>query len=325
MTSLRWNWFLNPMFAIFAVLVALATSAMAGCMGTPQAVTATPQAASGSSSRGGADEPRGIGLERDRLGFEHSLLVRRSKDGVPHELQDGATVTTGDRIRVSIQTSEDAYLYLAFCAHKALAVYPSPSGIRTRARDLMAVPPAGAELVFDGDPGPEVLYVILSRTAISIADPKLTEALAAQRPSNMPVDCGTSLDAELAKPSSNAAPAKARAPSSMSVGREAMVAKPPLPPPHRPHGPVPSRAESTPSASSGSSVTGRNSAPPDAAPPGDPPPEPGTERTTERNSGALVWYRDDGTTGPADAVAADADGIAVVRHTFTHVAQTSPP
>lgn len=324
MTIRRCVWSLNPMFAMFAVLVALATSVMAGCVGTPEPHTATSPAAGGSNSREGADE-RGLHLERDRLGFNHSLLVRRSKNGVPHELQDGATVTTGDRIRVSIQTSEDAYLYLAFCAHKELAVYPSPSGIRTRAGELMAVPPVGAELVFDGDPGPEVLYVILSRTEISIADPKLAQALAAQRPKNIPVDCATSLDGELAKPSSNADPVKTPMPSSTNVVRGVMVPKLPLPATYAPVGHVPSSTETTPDAGSGPSVVDRNPAPPDAAPPTNPPRDPGYERDLERNPGAIVWYRVDGATGPADVVASDDDGIAVVRHAFIHVAQTSPP
>jgi hypothetical protein len=38
-----------------------------------------------------------------------------------------------------------------------------------------------------------------------------------------------------------------------------------------------------------------------------------------------VWYRVDGAPGPVDVVAADDDGIAVVRHTFMHVAAASPP
>jgi len=313
------------MFAMATALVALATSAMASCMGTPQTRTATPQEADGSSSQGIPDVPRGIHLERDRLGFNHSLLVRRSKTGVPHELHDGDTVMTGERFRVSVQTSEDAHLYLAFCAHKKLAVYPSPNGIRTRAGELMAVPPAGAELVFDGDPGPEVLYVILSRTEISIADPRLAQALAAKRPRNMPVDCGTSLDAELARPSSNADPVKAPTLSSTNVMRGMMVPKLPLPSTRAPNSHVPSSIDAALGAGSGSSVRDRDPAPPAATPPTNPPPDPGFERDLERNPGHIVWYRVDDATGPADVVAADDDGIAVVRHAFTHVAQTSPP
>ena len=52
---------------------------------------------------------------------------------------------------------------------------------------------------------------------------------------------------------------------------------------------------------------------------------PDYERDVERNQGAIVWYRADDATGPADVVAADEDGIVVVRHAFNHVAQASPP
>jgi len=38
-----------------------------------------------------------------------------------------------------------------------------------------------------------------------------------------------------------------------------------------------------------------------------------------------MWYEADGANGPGEVVAADTDGIAVVRYRFTHVAPTSPP
>jgi regulator of RNase E activity RraA len=37
-----------------------------------------------------------------------------------------------------------------------------------------------------------------------------------------------------------------------------------------------------------------------------------------------VWYGAKNSTAPADVVAADEDGIVVVRHAFNHVAQSSP-
>src|SRR5262249_3235697 len=144
---------------------------------------------------------------------------------------------TGDRIRATVQTSENAYLYLAFCAHHELAVYPSPSGIRTRAGELTVVPPGGGELVLDGVPGPEVLYVIVSRNERSLADRHLATALAAKRPSNMPVDCATNLEAELAKPPSDASAIKLPTPSSTNVLRGAMVRKKQIPPANPPKGP----------------------------------------------------------------------------------------
>jgi len=82
---------------------------------------------------------------------------------------------------------------------------------------------AGADLVVDGDPGTEVLYVILSRTQLSAADPRLAVALAAKKPNNTPMDCGTDFEAKLAKPPGNASAAKTRTPSSTNVLRAAPV------------------------------------------------------------------------------------------------------
>jgi hypothetical protein len=43
-----------------------------------------------------------------------------------------------------------------------------------------------------------------------------------------------------------------------------------------------------------------------------------------RKMGDLVWYEAEGGNGPGEAVAADADGIAIMRYEFKHVASTSP-
>ncbi len=338
MTSRWWVRAWEAISASSAVSVLLAMSAAAGCAG-PLARHEAPQEA-GSSSLEGSDESRGIHLEHDQLGLDHTLLVRRSKNGVPHELHDGDTVMTGDRLHATVQTSEDAYLYLAFCAHHKLAVYPSPSGIRTRAGDLMTVPPEGAELVFDGDPGVEVLYVILSRAELSLTDPHLAAALAAQRPNNMPVDCETTLEAELAKPPSDASAIEPTTPNSTNILRGVPVRKKQKPPanprkgqksphPTKPTAPKPGSGSSSPNPDPAPT----NTCPPDKGPPGvaravpdcDSPNVPDYERDLERNPGAIVWYRAENATGPADVVAADEDGIAVVRHAFTHVAQTASP
>jgi hypothetical protein len=286
-------------------------SAAASCTSTPQVRHAMPQNAV-SKSPGGADEQRGIVVTHD-LGLDHTIQVHRSKNDAPQELHDGDTVVEGERFHAIVQTSEDAYLYLAFCAHHRLAVYPSQRGIRTRAGERMVVPPPGGELVFDGDPGVEVLYVILSRAELSIKDPHLAAALAAQRPSNMPVDCGASLDAELAKPSHETDRTKTPEPHSTNLLRGTRVRKEQTPSTHARNGHRPTDAAPTP---------------PDHKPPAlsttmGGPAVPGYERGLEQNPGDIVWYYAEGATGPADVVAADEDGIAVVRHAFTHVAQTS--
>jgi len=289
-------------------------SAMAGCTGTSQARTATPQGLGSPRSLETTDDTRGIYVDvAQLLGFDHSLQVRRSENGVPHDLHDGDTAMTGDRIHVSIQTSKDAYLYLAFCAHQALTVYPQ-GGIRTRAGSLMFAPDNA--LILDSDPGPEVLYVILSRREISIADPKLADALAAKRPTSMPTDCGPSLESKLAKKLT---------PSTTSVLRGELLRKKPMAPPDAPNGQGRSNAAITTSTGPVSGSSGRKRPPMHTEEPSlriaNPPPDP----DFERNPGNIVWYGRDGATGPADVVAADEDGIAVVRHTFMHVPLASPP
>ena len=151
----------------------------------------------GSGSRP-SDVTRGVHVEPGRLAFDHAVEVRRSS-GVALELRDGDTVMTGDRIRVSVRTSADAYLYLAFCAGQHLQIYPSQHGLRTRAGDLVLVPDGGGELVLDSQPGVEVLYLIVSRDELSRADPDLAALIAAAGDGIKAVDCGASLD-RLMKP-----------------------------------------------------------------------------------------------------------------------------
>lgn len=252
-------------------------------------------------------------LERPRLGFDHSLQVYRSKNGVPRELHDGDIVMTGDRIRASVLTSESAHLYLAFCSHQKLAIYPPQGGIRLKAGELLLVPEGGGALVLDGDPGPEVLYLILSRTEIAVADPHLAEAIAATRPGDRPVDCGPSLDSKLVKPLTHVGSAKALTPaptSSAKVLRGTEVRKRSISSAAH-NGHVPPSSEGANAPSPGSLST----------PSADPPPDP----DFERNPGSIVWYSVDGVAGLGTVVAADADGIAVVRYELTHVAPASPP
>jgi hypothetical protein len=145
-------------------------------------------------------------IEQGRLAFDHALQVRRSATAVPHELRDGDTVMTGDRIRASVVTSADAYVYLVFCGGQQLQTYPSQRGVRTKAGDLVPVPEGGGELVLDSQPGSEVLYLILSRNELSLADPYLASLIAATGDDSRTVDCGSSLDTRLMKPTEVAPP-----------------------------------------------------------------------------------------------------------------------
>lgn len=296
------------------LLIGLIASTLAGCAGNHKVrnIESQPDEAA-----------RGIHIEHGRLGFDHALQVRRSKDSVPHELHDGDTVMSGDRIRVSVATSEDAYLYLAFCSGHELAVYPSQRGVRTRARNLTLVPEGGGELVVDGDPGPEVLYLILSRTELSLADPYLVDAIAVTGHGTKEVDCGAGLDTKLAKLTSGGPPkALGRSPTK-NVLRGEIVRKKPMPVSlaRKRGGLLSPKSAQMASTGSGSSSDHGGSEPIDAGAAAPPPDDP----DFARSPGEIVWYGSDGLNGPGEVVATDADGIAVVRYGFTHTAPTSPP
>jgi hypothetical protein len=295
----------------------LVISTLAGCASDRKVRNADPQE-TGSSSNAPDEVTRGMHIE-GRLGFDHALQVRRSKIAVSHELHDGDEVTTGDRIRASVVTSEDAYLYLAFCAHHELAIYPSQRGVRTASGTPKLVPEGNGELVVDGDPGTEDLYLILSRTELSLADPHLAAAIAGAGHEAKTMDCGASLDAELASPTHHTGSAIAAAPSSTTkVIRGDSVPKKPMPASTSRYAYQPSHSRGS---NSGSSSENGRSLPADAGSPANPIDEP----DFIRNPGTIVWYGADGINGPGELVAADTDGIAVVRYRFTHVAPMSPP
>jgi hypothetical protein len=137
---------------------------------------------------------RGRHVEAGRLAFDHAIQVTRSGVAVPRELRDGDTLMTGDRLRLSVVTSTDAHLYVAFCASQHLQLVPSQDGALASAGQLTFIPQAGGELLLDDQLGSEVLYVIVSQTELSQADPALAARIAAASDPTRTVDCGTSLD-----------------------------------------------------------------------------------------------------------------------------------
>jgi hypothetical protein len=227
-------------------------------------VPAGPSAGGGWTSRS-TEVTRGMHVERGLLGFDHALEVRGSETAVSHELRDGDTLVTGDRIRASVTTSSDAYLYVVFCADQHLQMYPSQRGVRIRAGQLTVVPEDGRELVLDDHPGSEALYLIVSQDELSQADPHLAAVVAGD--GTTPVGCDASVDTGLVKPGTS--------PQSNLLRGERIPKRAPPP-----------RADG-------------------AGPVGSP--------------GDAVWYAADGAASPGTVIAADADGIAIVRYRFRHV------
>jgi hypothetical protein len=161
-----------------------------------QPASPAPPAAPGSSPR---DEERGLHVEVRRLDITPVVQVWRSPSGPPRQLDDGDKVTSGELLRVSVRSSADAQLYLAFCAHDELTVYPPHGAIPLRAGRETVVPDGTGAIVVDQVPGQEVIYVIVSRTSLADVDRGVARALTAPR-RDRPVHCDASLDAELIAP-----------------------------------------------------------------------------------------------------------------------------
>jgi hypothetical protein len=163
---------------------------------------AVPEAPSTASPVAGSDAP---------FVLETRLRARRTQHGQPiilDEVRSGDIVMNGDRLQLSVRTSKDGYLYLAFCSQEArdpryrgLIVFPDQGGIRMVANQPTLVPARDGkigEIVLDNQPGPEALYLILSRKELSRADTGLADVLAAARQGRETTDCGPSFQAAIA-------------------------------------------------------------------------------------------------------------------------------
>jgi hypothetical protein len=157
--------------------------------------------ASAASSVAGPDVP---------FVLEAGLRVHRIRDGQPITLGDvrsGDIVMDGDRLQLSVRTSRDAYLYLAFCSQQAKApqyrgldVFPEQGGIPIVANQSTLAPARDAEIVLDDQQGQEALYIILSREDLSHADAQLASVISAARRGREISDCGTTFQGTLGGP-----------------------------------------------------------------------------------------------------------------------------
>jgi hypothetical protein len=154
------------------------------------------------------------------LTLQIGLRIRGSREGA---LTDGDTVMKGDRIQVLAQTTEDAHLYLAYCtANRELTVFPAQGSILVPAGATTIAPGKEAYLMLDDHAGVEALYVILSRTDLAGADPRLAEAITVAQPGEPAADCGPRFEAMVTSssaaesPSEHAGPAPAKDPGTRS-------------------------------------------------------------------------------------------------------------
>jgi hypothetical protein len=142
---------------------------------------------------------------------EARLRARRTQHGKPitlDEIRSGDIVLDGDRLQLSVRTSRDAYLHLAFCSqhgndprYRGLSVFPDQGAIPVVANQTTLAPARDGktgEIVLDNQPGQETLYLILSRNELSRADAGLADVLAAARRGRETTDCGAPFEATVA-------------------------------------------------------------------------------------------------------------------------------
>lgn len=175
------------------ILAGSSIAMAAVCAAAPPSVQPRAQGAV-SPERGGIDPPgvgsdeRGMAVESAPFTLQIGVRIHGSKEG---PLSDGDTIMTGDRIQVFTQTTEDAHLYLAYCAEdRKLAVFPSHGSISTPAGMTAVAPGKDASLVVDDRLGSETLYVILSRADLVTTDPRLADAIHAAQSGGTVADCG---------------------------------------------------------------------------------------------------------------------------------------
>jgi hypothetical protein len=186
-----------------AWLVAAAT----GCMLLPRSYDARPQPGpnpadvEGAPAGTAASAPPGHDsevLSGEPFVLESRLQARRIRDGkkLTLELGDGDIVMDGDRLQAFVRTSQKAYLYVAFCSQSAtdarfhgLRVFPDDGAIHVSAHTTTVVPDRAAEIVLDNRPGPEALYLVLSRVELPRNATELAQAIAGARHGNKDADC----------------------------------------------------------------------------------------------------------------------------------------
>jgi hypothetical protein len=185
---------------------------VAACGGAPSATGTTRDGTRGMNVK--FEPSTGSPVARSDAPFvlETRLRARRTQHGQPitlGEIRSGDIVQDDDRLQVSVRTSKDGYLYLAFCSQQArdpryrgLIVFPDKGGGIPMVANQPTLAPVRdgeiGEIVLDDQPGQEALYLILSRKELSRADTGLADVLAAARRGRETTDCGAPFQAAIA-------------------------------------------------------------------------------------------------------------------------------
>jgi hypothetical protein len=126
-----------------------------------------------------------------RIVFEHQVEARRPETSAHRILhRKGDSVTDGDWIQAVVTPKEDVYLHIGYCDGKKFALFPpQPGSLRAEAGREARIPPGDGGFKISGDSKSEVLYLILSKTELSLASPDLAVKIASSGGS-VDGDCG---------------------------------------------------------------------------------------------------------------------------------------
>jgi hypothetical protein len=117
-------------------------------------------------------------------------LAGRVSGSVNGPLQGGMTLRSGDLLDLTVETSDAAHLYVLYCgASGNLTSYPSAGAAASQRGVRMVLPGPGKQFRLDDRTGSEVLYVVASRSPLSVADPDLDVAISEARTDAARADC----------------------------------------------------------------------------------------------------------------------------------------
>ena len=145
-----------------------------------------------------------------RIFFEHRFEARRpetSEHRILHRASD--SVSNGDSIQALVTPTEDVYLYLGYCDGHEFALYPPRGSLRAEARHETRIPPGNDGLEITGDSGSEVIYLILSKSELSLSSSDLAVKIASSGGS-VDADCAGQMHDKSGAPISSQTPIDVR-------------------------------------------------------------------------------------------------------------------
>lgn len=199
MTAARWRAWLHAAFLAGGVISCFANARGAGPShfaqsgGEPLPTVASPTTPPPSLSLA-ASPAAGAAAERApvaRYGAS-GVWVELHINGAPAGLRgNGGVLRSGDRLQLHVQTRAVSHVYLAYCSHeRKLTWFPQHGSLAVATGVVMIAPDPDAAIVLDDNLGAEVLYAVVSRQAVSIADPELGRAIERARAGAPTSDCG---------------------------------------------------------------------------------------------------------------------------------------